>query len=79
MKILIFVGIPLLVWVVVMLLSLGEPGSAKAEKPGRWNIYTDGSPQYRFDYQGRLWVEKKKKGLFQVIKDPKIPPDQPGG
>lgn len=36
-----------------------------------------GSPKYTFDYRGRLWVEKKRKGFFRQLRRPQIPPDEP--
>jgi hypothetical protein len=32
-------------------------------------------PKYVFDYQGRLWVEKKKRGFFRQLRRPKLPPE----
>ncbi len=36
-----------------------------------------GSPKYAFDYRGRLWVEKKRKGFFRQLRRPLMPPDEP--
>jgi hypothetical protein len=36
-----------------------------------------GSPKYAFDYRGRLWVEKKRKGFFRQLRRPQIPPEEP--
>ncbi len=36
-----------------------------------------GSPKFAFDYRGRLWVEKKRKGFFRQLRRPQLPPDEP--
>lgn len=35
------------------------------------------SPKYAFDYRGRLWVEKKRRGFFRQLRRPQLPPDDP--
>jgi hypothetical protein len=78
MAILIFIGIPILIWVLIMLLSLPtvvEP--PREEPPGIWKLYPDGAPQFRLDYSGKLWVDKKKKGYFKTLRRPNIPPEEP--
>ena len=37
----------------------------------------DSSPKFVFDYRGRLWVEKKRKGFFRQLRRPQLPPDEP--
>ncbi len=34
-------------------------------------------PKYAFDYRGRLWVEKKNKGFFRILRRPQLPPEEP--
>jgi hypothetical protein len=78
MAILIFLGIPLALWLLVMLLSLPEVVEPREEeKPGLWKLYPDGAPQFKLDYSGKLWVEKKRKGFFKTLRRPIIPPDEP--
>jgi hypothetical protein len=36
-----------------------------------------GSPKFAFDYRGRLWVEKKRKGFFRQLRRPQLPPEEP--
>lgn len=38
-----------------------------------------GAPKYAFDYRGRLWVEKKRKGFFRQLRRPNLPPEDPNG
>lgn len=35
------------------------------------------APKYAFDYRGRLWVEKKRRGFFRQLRRPQLPPDDP--
>lgn len=68
MEIVLLLGLPLLVWVVVMMLSLrpaGDP-SEKTEKP--LNPDVDGAPLFTLDYTGRLWVDRRRKGFFRRIR-----------
>jgi hypothetical protein len=78
MAILIFLGIPILFWVAIMILSLPTVVSPPDEKPGvLWDIYPDGPPQFQLDYSGKLWVAKKQKSYFRPLRRPGIPPDEP--
>lgn len=36
-----------------------------------------GSPKFTFDYRGRLWIEKKRKGFFRQLRRPQLPPEDP--
>lgn len=94
MEILIFVGIPLLIWLSVMLFAsirersgkrqlsrkrLREKGEHTApEKPATpMALYPDGPPRYTLDYNGNLWIEKKRKRFFRPVRRPGLPPDEP--
>ncbi len=68
MSIVLFVGIPILIWVVIMLLSLREPERPEQEKgttPA--NTYAVETPPFARDYTGRLWVDKRRKGFFVAV------------
>jgi hypothetical protein len=45
--------------------------------PGPLELPDKGSPKYAFDYRGRLWVEKKRKGFFRQLRRPQLPPEEP--
>ncbi len=77
MAILIFLGIPILIWAVIMILSLPVVVAPREEKPGLWELYPDGAPQFKLDYSGKLWVDKRRKGYFKTLRRPNIPPDEP--
>ncbi len=74
MSILIFLGIPILLWAVVMLLSLREDG--KSEETPREELKPQAPPQpdsenalhFSRDYTGRVWVDRKRKGVFPTIR-----------
>lgn len=40
-------------------------------------ILPDDAPKYAFDYSGRLWVEKKRRGFFRQLRRPQLPPEDP--
>lgn len=40
-------------------------------------ILAQDAPKYAFDYRGRLWVEKKRRGFFRQLRRPQLPPDDP--
>ena len=79
MAILIFLGIPVLVWVLIMLVSLPLVVSPREEKPGVWKLYPDGPPQFQLDYSGKLWIDRKHKGFFRSLRRPHLPPEEPTG
>lgn len=94
MEILVFLGIPLLIWVAVMLFasvrekmgkrqppkeqSKDKDKQAVVEKPSSpMALYPDGPPRYTLDYNGNLWIEKKRKRFFRPVRRPGLPPDEP--
>ncbi len=79
MAILIFVGIPILLWLLIVILSLPTVVEPPREEPsGIWKLYPDGPPQYKLDYRGNLWIDKKRKSFFKPLRRPNIPPEEPG-
>lgn len=82
--ILLFVAVPLAIYLVVMLLSMRkmdepEPMLIEEDKPQEpYKLYPKGPPRYTLDYRGRLWIDKKQKGLFRTVRRPNLPPDEPG-
>ncbi len=80
LAILIIVGIPLLVWVVVMVVSL--PAVVGREEKPEIHVPTAfdsaNAPPFSRDYTGRIWVDKKRKGFFVPIRRRTVgPPDEP--
>lgn len=68
MEIVLLLGLPLLVWVVVMIWSLRRvvDPSEKVEEPVNPDV--DGAPLFTLDYTGRLWVDRRRKGFFRRIR-----------
>lgn len=62
------VGLPLLVWVVVMILSLRQVVAPEEEPVEPVNPDVDGAPLFTLDYTGRLWVDRRRKGFFRRIR-----------
>jgi hypothetical protein len=74
LTILIFLGIPILVWTVVMIRSLPQVVPPSEEEPEPVNPDIDGAPHFTLDYTGRLWVERRRKGFFRPIRRRRAPP-----
>ncbi len=74
MSILIFLGIPILIWSVIMLLSLREVVTREAPpraEPKLRVLPKPDSPNalpFSRDYTGRVWVDRKQKGTFPTIR-----------
>jgi hypothetical protein len=68
LAILIFLGVPILLWVVVMILSLRQvvPPTEEPAKPVNPDV--DGAPYFTLDYTGRLWIDRRRKGFFRRIR-----------
>ncbi len=76
MNVLIFLGIPIFVWVVFLLLSLGQVVEPEEERPTEAESPTESLPRFTRDYSGRLWVDRKQKGAFPILRRRGIrPPD----
>jgi hypothetical protein len=57
-----------------------EPKNPTAETPVTKipsPLSSEGMPGFAFDYRGRLWVEKKRRGFFRQLRRPNLPPDNP--
>ncbi len=79
MSILIFLGIPILIWAVIMLLSLREvvapeetrpteikPADPKPTIQAQPNL--ESTLPFSRDYTGRVWVDRKQKGAMPKIR-----------
>jgi hypothetical protein len=53
------------------------PGGASPGHPSRPPPLPPGAPGFTYDYRGRLWVQKKNRGFFRRLRQPKLPPDEP--
>ncbi len=67
MIILLVLGIPLLLWVVVMVLSLPEVVTSEQERRSEAELYAESAPQFSRDYTGRVWVERRRRGFFRPL------------
>ncbi len=74
MSILIFLGIPILLWTVIMLLSLREVVAPAETPPAEAEPTIQAQPNFEStlpfsrDYTGRVWVERKQKGAMPTIR-----------
>lgn len=62
--------------------SAEPPSKREDESPqpilsGQPLILPEDAPKYAFDYRGRLWVEKKRRGFFRQLRRPQLPPEDP--
>jgi hypothetical protein len=74
LTILIFLAIPILIWVVVMVLSLPEVVEPEEERRPVAELYAEGAPRFTRDYTGKLWVERRRKGFFRTLRGRNVPP-----
>ncbi len=74
MKILIFLGIPLLLWAILMLLSLPQVLETEEDWQKLQELEAEEPPHFARDYSGRLWVEKRRKSFFRPIHRRARPP-----
>jgi hypothetical protein len=78
LAILLFLGIPMLVWAVVMIRSLSQVVPPPEEQVEPVNPDVDGAPQFTLDYSGRLWIDRRRKGFFRRIRRRRtLPPREP--
>ncbi len=76
--ILIVLGIPLLIWAIVMLLSLREVVKPEEERRSEADLYAESAPQFSRDYTGKIWVERRRKGFFRPLGNRNVrPPGEP--
>ncbi len=68
MNILIFLGIPILVWVVILVLSLRQVIAPEEHTPVETKPDAESIPRFSRDYTGRVWVDPKQKGFFRTIR-----------
>ncbi len=68
LSILIFVGIPILLWAAIMLLSLREVVAPEEKQRAPARADSDSIPHFSRDYTGRVWVDPKRKGFFRTIR-----------
>lgn len=77
MEIFIFLGIPMLAWVLVMIYSLVQERMPAKERTEPINPDVDGAPQFTLDYSGRLWIDRRRKGFFRRIRRRRtLPPNE---
>ncbi len=75
--ILVLLGIPILLWAAIMLLSLRKDIEREEDPNAVANAETQKAPRFALDYTGRLWVEKGRKEFFKPIRRRGVtPPDQ---
>ena len=74
MAILVFLGFPILVWAVVMILTLPQVVPPRDEQSEPVNPDVDGAPLFTLDYTGRLWIDRRRKGFFRRIRRPRKSP-----
>jgi hypothetical protein len=78
LAILLILGIPMLVWAVVMIRSLPQVVPPPEEQIEPVNPDVDGAPQFTLDYSGRLWIDRRRKGFFRRIRRRRVlPPREP--
>ncbi len=68
MTILVLLGIPILLWVVIVLLSLPKVVEHEEEQETLTHPETQPAPRFTLDYTGKLWVEKGRKEFFKPIR-----------
>ncbi len=74
MSILIFAGIPTLIWIVIMLLSLREVVAPEETRSAETKPTVQAQPNlestlpFSRDYTGRVWVDRKQKGTLPTIR-----------
>ncbi len=68
MTVLLFVGIPILVWVMLVIVTLPRLVDAKPDTPSATPQSDEPAPRFTRDYTGRLWIEKRRKGFFRPLR-----------
>ena len=68
MSILIFLGVPVLVCVVLMMLSRPHVLETEEDLKRLQNLDQEEPPRFARDYAGRVWVDKRQKGFFRTIR-----------
>ncbi len=68
LAVLIFLAIPIVVWLLIMLLSLPEVVESEQERRPISELYAEGAPRFTRDYTGRLWVERRRRDFFRPIR-----------
>ena len=78
MIVLLVLGLPLLVWTIVMVLSLPKVVQSEQERRSEANPYAESAPQFSRDYTGRVWVERRRRGFFRPLGHRNVrPPGEP--
>ncbi|MGB8648149.1 MAG: hypothetical protein WCF84_23130 [Anaerolineae bacterium] len=68
MEILIFLGIPVLVCVILMLLSLPQVLETEEDLRRLQQLDSEEPPHFARDYSGRVWVDRRHKGFFRQLR-----------
>ncbi len=76
MGILIFLGIPVLVCVILMTLTLPLVLETDEDIQRLKELESEEPPRFMRDYTGRVWVDKQHKGFFRTLRRRPGPPDQ---
>ncbi len=76
MGIVIFLGIPVLVCVVLMILTLPLVLETDADIQRLKELDSEEAPRFMRDYSGRVWVDKQHKGFFRTLRRRPGPHDQ---
>ncbi len=76
MNILIFLGIPILVCVVLIILTLPLVLETDEDIRRLKELESEEPPHFTRDYTGRVWVDKRHKGFFRTLPRRPGPPDQ---
>ncbi len=78
LTILIVLGIPLVIWAIVMVLSLREVVATEEDRRSEAELYAESAPQFSRDYTGKVWVERRRKGFFRPLGHRNVrPPGEP--
>ncbi len=76
MSILIFAGIPVLVSVILIILSLPQVLETEEDIQRLQHLDSEEPPRFTRDYAGRVWVDRRHKGFFRTIRHrPGVPTD----
>ncbi len=74
MSILIFLGFPVFICVVLLILSLPHVLETEEDLKRLQHLDQEEPPRFARDYSGRVWVDKRQKGFFRTIRRRSAPP-----